>query len=214
MQFTQADRIFSDIESLIKEIKTYFNDLDSDTISSEMYASRIANELATRLENINGVIQTTLLTYLDKDAREEISDWKPVDQNRYYDKGIREKVSSQIRETDSFSPQIWPKKYIKVASGVVAAGGLYRAFSSPITFYSGTFISGMFIVVVAAGMFFLMPRVVDKRNKNKTLEELEAYLDAVEKRYKDQAQKIIDEYVSLFNEITPKKEKDGGKSER
>lgn len=214
MQFTQADRIFSDIESLIKEIKTYFNDLDSDTISSEMYASRIANELATRLENINGVIQTTLLTYLDKDAREEISDWKPVDQNRYYDKGIREKVSSQIRETDSFSPQIWPKKYIKVASGVVAAGGLYRAFSSPITFYSGTFISGMFIVVVAAGMFFLVPRVVGKRNKNKTLEELEAYLNAVQKRYKEQAQKIIDEYVSLFNEITPEEKKDYGKYER
>lgn len=214
MQLIQADRIFSDIESLIKEIKTYFNDLDSDNIGSEMYASRIANELATRLENINGVIQTTLLTYLDKDAREEISDWKPVDQNRYYDKGIREKVSSQIRETDSFSPQIWPKKYIKVASGVVAAGGLYRAFSSPITFYSGTFISGMFIVVVAAGMFFLIPRVVDKRNNNKTLEELEVYLDAVEKRYKEQVQKIIDEYVSLFNKITPEKEKDGGKSER
>ena len=205
MQFIQADRIFSDIESLIKEIKTYFNDLDSDNIGSEMYASRIANELATRLENINGVIQTTLLTYLDKDAREEISDWKPVDQNRYYDKGIREKVSSQIRETDSFSPKVWPKKYIKIASGVVAAGGLYRSFSSPFSFYSGTFISGMFIVVVAAGMFFLIPRVVDKRNKNKTLEELAAYLNAVEKRYKEQAKKIMDEYISLFNEITPEK---------
>ncbi len=206
MELIQADRIFADIESLIQEIKTYFNDLDSENIESEMYASRIANELATRLENINGVIQTTLLTYLDKDARKEISDWKPADQNRYYDNGIREKVSSQIRETDSFFPKIWPKKYIKIASGVVAAGGLYRAFSSPITFYSGTFISGMFIVVVAAGMFFLIPRVVDKHNKNKTLEELGAYLDAVEKRYKAQAQKIIDEYVSLFNEITPAKE--------
>lgn len=203
MELIQADRIFSDIESLIQEIKTYFTNLDSERIESEMYASRIANELATRLENINGVIQTTLLTYLDKDARKEISDWKPVDQNRYYDKGIREKVSSQIRETDSFSPKVWPKKYIKIASGVVAAGGLYRSFSSPITFYSGTFISGMFIVVVAAGMFFLIPRVVDKRNKNKTLEELETYLNAVEKRYKEQAKKIIDEYISLFNEITP-----------
>ncbi len=206
MELIQADRIFSDIESLIQEIKTYFTNLDSERIESEMYASRIANELATRLENINGVIQTTLLTYLDKDARKEISDWKPVDQNRYYDKGIREKVSSQIRETDSFSPKVWPKKYIKIASGVVAAGGLYRSFSSPITFYSGTFISGMFIVVVAAGMFFLIPRVVDKRNKNKTLEELETYLNAVEKRYKEQAKKIIDEYISLFNEITSAKE--------
>ena len=206
MELIQADRIFSDIESLIQEIKTYFTNLDSERIESEMYASRIANELAARIENINGVIQTTLLTYLDKDARKEISDWKPADQNRYYDSGIREKVSSQICETDSFSPKVWPKKYIKIASGVVAAGGLYRAFSSPITFYSGTFISGMFIVVVAAGMFFLIPRVVDKRNKSKTLEELGAYLDAVEQRYKEQAQKIIDEYVSLFNEITPAKE--------
>ena len=64
----------------------------------------------------------------------------------------------------------------------------------------------MFIVVVAAGMFFLIPRVVDKHNKSKTLEELGAYLDAVEKRYKAQAQKIIDEYVVHFNEITPAKE--------
>ena len=162
--------------------------------------------MATRLENINGVIQTTLLTYLDKDARKEISDWGPADQNRYYDKGIREKVLSQICETDSFSPKVWPKKYIKIASGVVAAGGLYRAFSSPVSFSSRMFISGMFIAVVAAGMFFLIPRVVDKHNKSKTLEELGAYLDAVEKRYKEQAQEVIDEYVSLFNEIIPKKE--------
>ena len=214
MELIHAKRIFSDIESLLQEVKTYFNNLDTENIESEMYASRVANELATRLENINGVIQTTLLTYLDKDAREEIADWETVDQNRYYDEGIREKVLSQIRETDSFSPQIWPKKYIKVASGVVAAGGLYRAFSSPINFYSGTFISGMFIVIVAAGMFFLIPRVVDKRNKNKILEKLEAYLDAVKKRYKEQAKKIIDEYISLFNEITPVKEKDDGKFEK
>ncbi|MYB58414.1 MAG: hypothetical protein F4X51_18680 [Gemmatimonadetes bacterium] len=213
MKLIHAEHIFTDIKSLMQDIKTYFNDLDSKNIESEIYASRIANELAARMENINGLIQTTLLAYLDKDAREEISDWKPVDQNRFYDKGIREKVSSQIRETDSFSPKVWPKKYIKIASGVVAAGGLYRSFSSPITFYSGTFISGMFIVVVAVGMFFFIPRVLDKHNKNKTLEELGAYLDAVEKRYKEQAQKIIDEYVSLFNEITPEKEKDGGKSE-
>ena len=214
MELIHAVRIFSDIESLIKEIQTYFNDLDSDNIGSEMYALRIVKELATRLENINGVIQTTLLTYLDKDAREEISDWEPVDQNRYYDEGIREKVSSQIREADSFSPQVWSKKYIKIASSVVATGGLYRVFSSPITFYSGTFISGMLIVVVAAGMFFLVPRAVDKRNKNKILEELSAYLDAVEERYKEQAQKIIDEYVSFFNKITLAKEKDGGESKQ
>lgn len=214
MELIHAERIFSDIESLIREIKTYFNTLDSRKIESEMYASRIANELAARIENVNGVIQTTLLIYLDKDAREEISDWKPVDQNRYYDEGIREKVSSQICAADSFFPQVWPKKYIKIASGVVATGGLYRAFSSPITVYSGTFISGMFIVVVATGMFFLIPRAVDKRNKNKILEELGAYLDAVEKRYKGQAQKIIDEYVSLFNKIILAKEKDGGKSKQ
>ncbi len=214
MELIHAECIFADIESLIQEVKTYFNDLDLQNIESEIYASRIANELATRLENINGVIQTTLLIYLDKDARKEISGWKPVDQNRYYDEGIREKISSQIRETDSFSPQILPKKYIKIASGVIAAGGLYRAFSSPVSFYSGTFIFGMCVVVVAAGMFFFIPRVVDKSNKNKTLEELGIYLDAVEKRYKEQAQKIIDEYVSLFNEITLAKEKDGGKSQQ
>ncbi len=206
MELIYTEHIFADIESLVQKIETYFNDLDSEKIESEVFASRIANELATRLENINGVIQTTLLTYLDKDARKEISDWGPADQNRYYDKGIREKVSSQICETDSFSPKVWPKKYIKIASGVVAAGGLYRAFSSPVSLSSGMFISGMFIVVVAAGMFFLIPRVVDKHNKSKTLEELGAYLDAVEKRYKDQAQEVIDEYVSLFNEIIPKKE--------
>ena len=206
MELIHAGRIFADIESLVQKIKTYFNDLDSEKVESEMYASRIANELATRLENINGVIQTTLLTYLDKDARKEISDWAPADQNQYYDKGIREKVSSQICETDSFAPKVWPKKYIKIASGVVAAGGLYRAFSSPVSISSGMFISGMFIVVVAAGMFFLIPRIMDKHNKSKTLEELGAYLDAVEKRYKEQAQDIIDDYVSLFNEITPAKE--------
>ena len=205
MDLIHTERIFSDIESLIQEVKTYFNDLDSENIESEMYASRIANELVARIENINGLIQTTLLTYLDKDARKEISDWEPANQNRYYGEGIREKVSSQIRETDSFSPKVWPKKYIKIASCVVASGGLYRVFSSPVSFYPGTFISGMFIVVVAAGMFFLIPRVVDKHNKSKTLEELGAYLDAVEKRYKAQAQKVIDEYVSLFNEITPSK---------
>ena len=64
MELIQADRIFSDIESLIQEIKTYFTNLDSERIESEMYASRIANELAARIENINGVIQTTLLTTL------------------------------------------------------------------------------------------------------------------------------------------------------
>ena len=214
MELVHTERISSDIESLIQEIQTYFNELDSENIGSEMYALRIANELATRLENINRVIQTTLLIYLDKDARKEISDWEPVDQNRYYDKGIREKVSSQVPATDSFSPKIWSKKYVKIASGVAAVGGFYRAFSSPVALSSGTFISGMFIVVVAAGVFFLVPHIVDKYNKKKTLEELEFYLNAVEKRYKEQAQKIIDEYISLFNEITPEKEKDGGKSER
>ena len=214
MGLIHNERIFSDIESLIREMKTYFNTLDSEKIESEMYASRIANELAARIENVNGVIQTTLLIYLDKDARKEISDWEPVDQNRYYDRGIGEQISSQIRETDSFSPKVWPKKYIKIASSVAVAGGLYRAFSSPVSFYSGTFISGMFIVVVAAGMFFLIPRVVDKQNKNHILEELSTYLDAVEKRYKEQSKKIIDEYVSLFNEITLAKEKDDGRSER
>ena len=214
MELIHTERIFSDIESLIREIKTYFNTLDSEKIESEMYASRIANELAARIENVNGVIQTTLLIYLDKDARKEISDWEPVDQNRYYDRGIEEQISSQIRETDSFLPKVWPKKYIKIASGVAVAGGLYRAFSSPVSFYSGTFISGMFIVIVAAGMFFLIPRVVDKHNKSKTLDELGAYLDAVEKRYKEQAQKIIDEYISFFNKITLAKEKDDGKSKQ
>ena len=47
-------------------------------------------------------------------------------------------------------------------------------------------------------MFFLLPRVVDKHNKTKTLEQLNAHLDAVETRYKAQARRIIDEYVAMF----------------
>ena len=69
MELTHAERIFSDIGSMVKEIKAYFRDLDSENIGSEMYADRIAKELGARIENLNGVIQTTLLTYLDKDAR-------------------------------------------------------------------------------------------------------------------------------------------------
>ena len=197
MKLTHAEHIFSDIGSMVQEIKTYFNDLDSENIGSEMYAERIAKELGARIENINGVIQTTLLTYLDKDARQAISDWEPVDQNRYYDRKIRDQVSSRIDETASFSPKIFPKKYIQIASGVVAAGGIYRAVVAT------AFPSGAFIVVVAAGMFFLIPRVVDKHNKTKTLEQLNAHLDAVETRYQEQARKIIEEYVALFEEITP-----------
>ena len=200
MKLTHAEHIFSDIGSMVQEIKTYFNDLDSENIESEMYAERIAKELGARIENINGVIQTTLLTYLDKDARQAISDWEPVDQNKYYDRKIRDQVSSCIDETASFSPKIFPKKYIQIASGVVAAGGLYRAVVAT------AFPSGAFIVVVAAGMFFLIPRVVDKHNKTKTLEQLNAHLDAVETRYQEQARKIIEEYVALFEEITPAEE--------
>ena len=200
MKLTHAEHIFSDIGSMVQEIKTYFNDLDSENIESEMYAERIAKELGARIENINGVIQTTLLTYLDKDARQAISDWEPVDQNRYYDKKIRDQVSSRIDETASFSPKVFPKKYIQIASGVVAAGGLYRAVVAT------AFPSGAFIVVVAAGMFFLIPRVVDKHNKTKTLEQLNAHLDAVETRYQEQARKIIEEYVALFEEISSSEE--------
>ena len=193
MKLTHAERIFSD------------NDLDSENIGSEMYAERIAKELGTRIENINGVIQTTLLTYLDKDARQAISDWEPVDQNRYYDRKIRDQVSSRIDETASFSPKIFPKKYIQIASGVALAGGIYRTVAAT-PFYSGAFYSGAFIIIVAAGMFFLIPRVVDKHNKAKTLEQLNAHLDAVETRYQEQARKIIEEYVALFEEITPAEE--------
>ena len=200
MELTHAERIFSDIGSMVKEIKAYFSDLDSENIGSEMYADRIAKELGARIENLNGVIQTTLLTYLDKDARQAISNWEPVDQNRYYDSKIRDQVSSRIDETASFSPEILPKKYIQIASGVVAAGGIYRAVAAT------AFYSGAFIVVVAAGMFFLLPRVVDKHNKTKTLEQLNAHLDAVETRYKAQARRIIDEYVAMFGEITPAEE--------
>ena len=195
MKLTHAELIFSDIGSMVQEIKAYFNDLDSENIGSEMYAERIAQELGARLENINGVISTTLLTYLDKDARQAISNWEPVDQNRYYDSKIRDQVSSRIAATASFSPKIFPKKYIQIASGVVVAGGIYRAVAA--------FYSGAFIVIVAAGMFFLIPRVVDKHNKAKTLEQLNAHLDEVETRYQEQARKIIDEYVALFDEITP-----------
>lgn len=200
MKLTHAELIFSDIGSMVQEIKTYFNDLDSENIGSEMYAERIAQELRARLENINGVIQTTLLTYLDKDARQAISNWEPVDQNRYYDSNIRDQVSSRIAETASFSPKILPKKYIQIASGVVAIGGICRAVAAT------AFYSGAFIVVVAAGMFFFIPRVVDKHNKTKTLEQLNAHLDEVETRYQEQARKIIDEYVALFEEITPTEE--------
>jgi len=200
MKLTHAEHIFSDIGSMVQEIKTYFNDLDSENIGREMYAERIAEELGARIENINGVIQTTLLTYLDKDARQAISDWEPVDQNKYYDRKIRDQVSSRIDETASFSPKIFPKKYIQIASGVVAAGGLYRAVVAT------AFPSGAFIVVVAAGMFFLIPRVVDKHNKTKTLEQLNTHLDAVETRYQEQARKIIDEYVALFEKITSTEE--------
>ena len=200
MKLTHAELIFSDIGSMVQEIKTYFNELDSENSGSEMYAERIAQELRARIENINGVIQTTLLTYLDKDARQAISNWAPVDQNRYYDRKLRDQVSSRIDETASFSPKILPKKYIQIASGVVAAGGIYRAVVAT------AFPSGAFIVVVAAGMFFLIPRVVDKHNKTKTLEQLNAHLDAVETRYQEQARKIIDEYVALFEELTPVEE--------
>lgn len=199
MKLTHAELIFSDIGSMVQEIKTYFNDLDSENTGSEMYAERIAQELGARLENINGVIYTTLLTYLDKDARQVISNWEPVNQNRYYDSNIRDQVSSRIDETASFSPKILPKKYIQIASGVVVAGGIYRAVAA--------FYSGAFIVIVATGMFFLIPRVVDKHNKAKTLEQLNAHLDEVETRYQEQARKIIDEYVALFDEITPAEEK-------
>lgn len=202
MEPAHAERIFSDIESMVQEIKTYFNDLDSENIGSEMYAERIAQELGARIENINGVIQTTLLTYLDKDARQAISDWEPVDQNRYYDRKIRDQVSSRIDETASFSPKIFPKKYIQIASGVALAGGIYRIVAAT------PFYSGAFIVVVAAGMLFLIPRVVDKHNKTKTLEQLNAHLDEVETRYQEQARKIIEEYVALFGEITPEEEKE------
>lgn len=68
------------------------------------------------------------------------------------------------------------------------------------------FYSGSFIVVVAAGMLFLIPHVVDKHNKTKTLEQLNAHLDEVETRYREQAQKIIEEYVALFEKITPAEE--------
>ena len=200
MKLTHAELIFSDIGSMVQEIKAYFNELDSENIGSEMYAERIAQELRVRIENINGVIQTTLLTYLDKDARQAISDWEPVAQNRYYDSKLRDQVSSRIDETASFSPKILPKKYIQIASGVVAAGGIYRAVVAT------AFPSGAFIVVVAAGIFFLIPRVVDKHNKTKTLEQLNAHLDAVETRYQEQARKIIDEYVALFEELTPAEE--------
>ena len=200
MKLTHAELIFSDIGSMVQEVKAYFNDLNSENIGSEMYAERIAQELGARLENINGVIQTTLLTYLDKDARQAISNWEPVDQNRYYDSNIRDQVSSRIAETASFSPKILPKKYIQIASSVVAAGGIFRAVATT------AFYSGAFIVVVAAGMFFLIPRVVDKHNKTKTLEQLNAHLDEVETRYQEQARKIIDEYVALFDEITPAEE--------
>ena len=210
MKLTHAEHIFSDIGSMVQEIKTYFNDLDSENIGSEMYAERIAKELGARIENINGVIQTTLLTYLDKDARQAISDWEPADQNRYYDRKIRDQVSSRIDETASFSPKIFPKKYIQIASGVALAGGLYRTVAATSfysgAFYSGAFYSGTFIVVAAAGMFFLIPRVLDKHNKTKTLEQLNAHLDAVETRYQEQARKIIEEYVALFDEIIPAEE--------
>ena len=205
MERIYSKLIFSDIESLVQEIRTYFNDLDSEKIRSEMYASRIASELTARIENINGVIQTTLLTYLDKDARKEISGWEPVNQNRYYDKKIREKISkkisSQIHEEESFLPKTWSRKYIQIASGIMAVGGFYYTGSSPAYLASGTFISGMFIVVLAAGVFFMVPRVVDEYNKKKILEQLGVYLDNVEKRYNEQVRKIIDEYVSLFDEI-------------
>ena len=205
MKLTHAELIFSDIGSMVQEIKAYFNDLDSENIGSEMYAERIAQELRARIENINGVIQTTLLTYLDKDARQAISNWAPVDQNRYYDRKLRDQVSSRIDETASFSPKIFPKKYIQISSGVALAGGIYRTVAAT-PFYSGAFYSGAFIIIVAAGMFFLIPRVVDKHNKAKTLEQLNAHLDAVEARYQEQARKIIEEYVALFEEITPAEE--------
>ena len=200
MKRTYAERIFSDIGSMVQEVKTYFNDLDSENVGSEMYAERIAQELGARIENINGVIQTTLLTYLDKDARQAISDWEPVDQNRYYDRKIRDQVSSHIDETASFSPKTLPQKYVQIASGVALAVGIYRTVSAT-SFYLGA--SGAFIVIVAAGMFFLLPRVVDKHNKTKTLEQLNAHIDEVETRYQEQARKIIEEYVALFDEITP-----------
>ena len=202
MKLDHSKKISSDIEDLVQEIRTYFRHLDPEgTMKGEMYTSRITRELVARIENINGVVQTTLLTYLDKDAREEISDWKPADQNRYYDARIREKISSYIGDMDTFSPKVWPKKYVKIASGVVAAGGIYGIFSD------SSFYSGIGIVVVAAGMFLVLPRVVDKLNKNKKeiLEQSEAYLDEVAEQYKRQAQKIIDEYVSLFDEVRPEK---------
>ena len=59
----------------------------------------------------------------------------------------------------------------------------------------------MLIVILAAGVFFLVPHVVDKYNKKKTLEQLGIYLDEIKKRYNEQARKIIDEYISLFEEI-------------
>lgn len=205
MELIHSKLIFSDIESLVQEIRTYFNDLDSENIRSEMYASRIAKELTARIENVNGVIQTTLLTYLDKDARKEISGWEPVDQNRYYDEKIREKISkkisSQIHEEEPFSPKTWSKKYVQITSGVIAIGGFYYTVSSPAYLASGVFILGVLVVILAAGVFFLVPHVVDKYNKKKTLEQLGIYLDEIKKGYNEQARKIIDEYISLFEEI-------------
>ncbi len=211
MKLDHSKKISSDIEDLIQEIRTYFRDLDSKgNMEGETYEFRISRELIARIENSNGVVQTTLLTYLDKDAREEISDWEPVDQNRYYDASIREKVSSRISDMGTFSPKVWPKKkHVKLASGVVAAAGIggiiHGIFSYP-KLDSGVVVAGVGIVVAAAGMFFVLPQVVDKRNKKEVFEQLEAYLDEIAGKYKSQAQKIVDEYVSLFDEVRPEKQ--------
>ena len=121
MELTHAERIFSDIGSMVKEIKAYFRDLDSENIGSEMYADRIAKELGARIENLNGVIQTTLADISGQRRPPSDLQLEPVDQNRYYDSKNRDQVSSRIDETASFSPEILPKKYIQIASGVVAA---------------------------------------------------------------------------------------------
>jgi hypothetical protein len=200
MKLNNSLKIPQHIDDQVDKTYRYFNSLSVD--DPYLFHFRVTKELSTNIKSIKETIYSTLLDYLDQDARKNIERLSDEQKLKYYNAEIREniKLPSLFSENSSTNMPKSKKISVLLASvfGVSAFAGLFVKSSA---FFISKSVCISFLFGVSALSFFVVPAMLKKKEMEMSKKELKAVLDLFKGKLKEECDDIIDQYTKAFENL-------------
>jgi len=208
MKLNNALKIPQNIDEGLEKIYNYFDNLSID--DPYLFHFRVTKELSTNIKSIKETVFSTLMDYLDQDARKNIEDLSDEQKLKYYNAEIREniKLPSLFSEINSMhSPK--SKKIGLLLSSFFGVSGFVGLFVKSGTFFVSKSICLSVLFGISALSFFVVPVALKKKELEMSKKDLRVVLDLLKVKLKEECDDIVDQYTKAFVNLYKDGEIDG-----